>query len=132
MTEAQAYIEVAERALLAAEGALLKGIQEKAAFLGYHAFESTGGAFCKSRGMQYPRGHHGKINAFNAAARLERYRNLVAALATAYGSLRNLVLYPLPLQNGQVQRPRNVITVAQVRRFLGMTTSLVAKVKPNV
>jgi hypothetical protein len=132
MTEAQIYIEVAERALTAADGALQKNVQEKASFLGYHAFESTGGAFCKSRGVPFPPGHRKKIATFTAAVRRERFGRTVAELAISYGSLRNPLLYPIPLQNGTIQRPQDVITTGQARRLLGRTKALLVRVKPGV
>jgi hypothetical protein len=132
VTEAEAYIEVAERALIAADGALLGGIQEKASFLGYHAFESTGGAFCHSRSVPFPRGHRKKITTFTAAVLRERFGRTVAELAIAYGSLRNPLLYPFALQNGGIQRPQDVITTAQANRLLGRTKALLVRVKPNV
>ena len=132
MTEPQAYIEVAERSLEAADGALGKGIQEKAAFLAYHAFESTGGAFCRSRGMNYPAGHKRKINTFISAVRKEHFAKQAIHLAIAYNSLRNALLYPLPIGNGQVRRPLEVITEAQTVRLIGRTESLVSRVRPEI
>lgn len=91
MTEAEAYIEVAERALLAAEGALNKLIQEKGAFLAYHAFECTGGAFCRSRGTLYPQKHRAKINTFVSAAKKEKYGKAVSRLAIELINRANIV-----------------------------------------
>lgn len=132
MTESEAYVEVAERALNAAKGALEKGIHEKAGFLGYHAFESTGGAFCSSRGIPVPRSHKAKITTFVAAARNERSGRTIAKLAIAYGSLRNPLLYPKPLQNGTMQRPQEFITPAQTTRLLGRTKALLEDIKPGI
>lgn len=132
MSEAKAYVEVAERSLSASEGALSKNIHEKATFLGYHAFESIGGAFCTHRGVAYPRGHGGKITKFVHESRHERYAQQVAQLAIAYGSLRNAVLYPAVTASGLVTEPKNVISDAQARRLLGRTETLVQKIKPSV
>jgi hypothetical protein len=132
MTESGAYIEIAERALLAAAGALDKGVQEKAGFLGYHAFESSGSAFCRSRGINVPRNHKQKLSTFTASARKEKFGRQVAQLSIEYGSLRNLLLYPRALQNGTVQRPQDVMTLPQARRLMGRTKTLVSIVKPNV
>jgi hypothetical protein len=132
MTQAEAYIEVAERAVEAAEAALDRAIQEKAGFLAYHAFESSGGAFCHSRGVPYPIAHGAKINVFAQAARMERFAQHVARLAIELRSLRNLLLYPRALQNGQIERPRSVITEAQARRLLGRVDTLVQRVKSVV
>ena len=132
MSEAKAYLEIAERALSAAAGVFTKGVHEKATFLGYHAFESIGGAFCRSRGIAYPLGHKSKISRFAHEARHERYAIQVAKLAISYGSLRNMVLYPAVLAGGTVQVPKNVISDAQARRLIGRTDSLVKRVKPDV
>jgi len=132
LSQAKAYIEVAERSLFASEGALIKGIHEKATFLGYHAFESAGGAFCTHRGVAYPRGHGGKIAKFVNESRRERYALHVAQLAIAYGSLRNAVLYPAVSAGGSIIEPKNVISNAQARRLIGRTETLVRKIKPGV
>jgi hypothetical protein len=132
MTEAQVYIEVAEPAVEAGEAALERAIQEKAGFMAYHAFESAGGAFCRSRGTNYPRAHAAKINVLAQAVRRERFAQHVVRLAIELRSLRNLLLYPRALQNGQVERPRSVITEAQARRLLGRVDSLVERIKAVV
>lgn len=132
MTESKAYIEVAERSLEAAAGALDRNIHEKAGFLTYHAFESTGGAYCRSRGVPYPMGHVAKLNTFKSSARREKYGRSAAELAIVFGSLRNLTLYPHALQNGEIRLPRNTITPAQVTRLMGRTRTLVSRVKPDV
>jgi hypothetical protein len=132
MTEAQAYIHVAERSLVAADGALDRSVHEKASFLGYHALESTGGAFCHSRGVPFPRGHRKKITTFTAAVRRERFGRTVAELAIAFSSLRNPLLYPAALQDGSIQQPQDIITAGQTKRLLGRTKALVARVKPGV
>jgi hypothetical protein len=130
VSEAKAYAEIAERALLASDGALEKGIHEKAAFLGYHAFESLGGAFCANNGAAYPRGHGGKINMFVSEARRERFARHVALLAIEYGSLRNAVLYPAVTTTGAIQEPKTVLSDPQARRLLGRTRALAKKIKP--
>ena len=73
--------------------------------------------------------HAAKINVFTQAVRMERFAQHVAKLAIELRSLRNLLLYPRALQNGQVERPRFVITEAQAKRLLGRVDSLVQRVK---
>ena len=131
MTLSDVYLEVAERALMAADAALAETVQEKAAFLGYHAFESTGGAFCAARGVQYPLNHASKLNVFKAAARAEKYARAVAELAIAAGWLETCCL-PQVLGGGTVKRPRQVITEPQARRLLGRVRALTTRVKASL
>jgi hypothetical protein len=132
MAEAKAYLAVAERALLASDGALANGVHEKATFLGYHAFESLGGAFCARKGAHYPLGHASKLKKFVSESKHKSYAVHVAQLAISFGSLRNAVLYPAVAPNGTVIEPKNVISESQARRLIGRTESLLKKVKPNV
>jgi hypothetical protein len=131
-THAQAYVRVAERSLAAAQAALTSAVQEKAAFLGYHGFESIGGAFCTSRGISYPRGHGSKVNVFRNAAKFEKFAKQVTRLAIEVASLRNRCLYPFPTGGGIVELPENVITPAQVKRLLGRVDTLVKRIKAIV
>lgn len=132
MSEAKVYLEVAERAPIASYGALTNGIHEKATFLGYHAFESLGGAFFICKGTPYPRGHVQKINRFVSKSKHERYARHVAQLAISYSSLRDAVLYPAVTASGAIIEPKNVISDSQARRLIGRTESLLKKVKPSV
>lgn len=128
MSLVEAYIEVAERSLIASDGAHDNSIHEKATFMGYHAFESIGGAFCTNRGRSYPLSHKRKINMFVHESRHERYAQHIAQLAISYGSLRNAVLYPAEL-HGQITEPKNVISDPQSKRLVGRTKTLLARVK---
>ncbi len=127
----RAYFEVAERALLAADGAQNNAVHEKASFMGYHAFESVGGAFCTKRGKSYPRDHAKKIRMFVQQTKREPYARHVVHLAIAYGSLRNAVLYP-SLLHGRVTEPKSVISNTQAKRLIGVTKSLVGKIGPTI
>lgn len=131
MSVDKAYLEIAERALLAADGAQSNAVHEKATFMGYHAFESIGGAFCTNRGKSYPLAHASKITMFVHEAMHESYAVHVAQLATSYRFLRNAVLYPSVL-HGHVTEPKNVITNTQAIRLVGRTKSLVKKVKATI
>ncbi|MCP9889053.1 hypothetical protein KBY96_14090 [Cyanobium sp. ATX 6A2] len=128
MSVDDAYVEVAERALLAAQGAQSNSVHEKAAFMGYHAFESIGGAYCRNRGTRYPKSHPGKVREFVNKSSRERFALQAAELAIAYGSLRNSVLYPAEV-NGHVSRPKDAISPVQAVRLIGRTRTLVEKVK---
>jgi hypothetical protein len=132
VSEAKAYLEISERALSASEGALSRGIHEKATFLGYHAFESLGGALCTSKGVGCPRGHESKINKFVAETKHEKFAVQVAQLAVAFGYLRNAVLYPEVTSGGTVIKPKSVLSDAQARRLIGRTAALRKKIEPLV
>lgn len=129
MSLATAYLHEAERALLAADAALTALIQEKAAFLGYHAFESCGGAYCASRSVPYPtKSHPRKVNTFKNASRREREGRMIAQLAIELASLRNICLYPEALQDGTIRSPAEVLTAVQARRLLGRVRTLTARI----
>lgn len=128
MTLARAYIAEAERSLLAAEASLTAAIQEKAGFLGYHAFESCGGAFCAARGVPYPRSHGGKLNTFKNAARYEREAQAIAQLSIEVAALRNQCLYPEARQDGTIRHAVEAITETQARRLIGRIRSLSARI----
>jgi hypothetical protein len=132
MDEAQVYLEIAERALSAATGALEKCIHEKAAFLGYHAFEPIGGAFCRRRGGLYPGAHKKKLSRFVHDTKRERYSGHVATLAVEYASLRNLLLYPAMTASGIIKAPKDALSKAQAERLIGRTVTLIKKVRPCV
>jgi hypothetical protein len=124
-----AFLRVSERALDAAEATNGRGIQEKAAFLAYHAFESSGAALCYSRGVRYhPLPHSEKINRFNRTARPERFGTRVTQLAIELQSLGNRCLYPRALGTGRVEQPENVITRAQATRLIARVRSLASAV----
>ena len=65
------YIRIAERATLAANAALSAGAQEKAGFLAYHAFESSGGALGTHLGYSMGKAvsHNLKLKRFQEAAK---------------------------------------------------------------
>ena len=129
MTESDVYLEIAERALLAAAAALGGAIHEKAAFLVYHGFESAGGALCKHRSVPYPLGHRSKLNAFVATSRRDRFGRHAAQLAMELVALRNLVLYPQVLGNGTIRRPVEQIAPQHVERLKGRTETLLKRVR---
>lgn len=92
------YQRVARRSLDASDAALNAGIQEKSAFLSYHAFESTGCALSIVEGQPVgPRvRHNDKIRNFTIAARRRgRGGHTVAGVAVSLASIRNSLLYRL-------------------------------------
>ncbi len=114
------YQRVAKRSLDASDASLSAGIQEKSAFLSYHAFESTGCALSIVKGVPVgPRVRHNvKISNFIIAAARDRHRHAVAALAVSVASIRNNLLYPIQdARTGIVTRPESAITEAQARRL---------------
>jgi len=118
-------MRVAERSLGAGTNAADGGFHEKAGFLAYHAFESVGGAFCEARGVRYhPASHPAKLSRFVQTARQERFARSAAALASQVASLRNRVLYPRAIGNGQIEIPEDMITNSAARRLLGRIQAL--------
>lgn len=114
------YQRVAMRSIEACESLLKDQIHEKAAFMAYHAFESTGCAL--SNHMGFPVGqrvsHAKKVKHFTNAAKRLRNERAVAALAVTLSSLRNDFLYPIENQStGYVQLPENVISLAQSKEL---------------
>ena len=125
-----AYLEITERSLEAAEAALAASIQEKAAFLSYHAFESLGGAWVTSRGNNYPRGHAAKLLSF-ANSVPQRHRHSVGRLVIALSSLRNLMLYP-DLSTGSVVRPQAQISISAARDQIKRVRGLLNKMRKSI
>jgi len=98
--------------------------------MAYHAFEGIGGAFCNAHGVKYhPANHPEKLRRFVTAARKERFAPAAAALAVEVAALRNLLLYPHVLPDGRVQRPEEVMTLAQARRLVGRVRTLAGQVE---
>jgi hypothetical protein len=114
------YQRVAERSIAASEALITEEIQEKAAFMAYHAFESTGCALSDHLGFPVgPRVSHAKKNRhfINAAKRLRNER-AVAALAVTLSSIRNDLLYPVENPStGEVQLPEKTISLSQSKEL---------------
>jgi len=127
-----AYLEIAERSIKSGEASLNAGIHEKAGFLLYHAFESSGGAYCSSKGETYPYSHQKKINMFVSSSRGERYSIHASQLAVELKSLRNLLLYPDETPHGHISLPKNQITPDQTKRLLGRVSSLIKRIKLQI
>jgi hypothetical protein len=129
------YQRVAERALLACDASLAAGIQEKAGFLAYHAFESTGCALAAHVGLPVGPGvwHPTKIRHFQSAAKILKNEKPVAALAVTLSNLRNSMLYPmLNKATGSVQLPERVITSAQAKELRKRVAGIVKWVDRSI
>ena len=114
------YQRIAERAIEASEVLLGEELQEKAAFMAYHAFESTGCALSDHMGLPVGANvsHFKKIKHFTNAAKKLRNGKAVAALAVTLSSLRNDLLYPIENRStGQVQIPEKAISLAQSKEL---------------
>ncbi|MCN4145167.1 MAG: hypothetical protein LC437_09170 [Thiohalomonas sp.] len=90
------YQRVAHRAIKASNDS--RKIQEKSAFLSYHAFESTGCALADHAGLDVGSNvkHHQKIQNFKNAARQHCDNNdaqKIANLIVTLNNLRNKFLY---------------------------------------
>ncbi len=122
------YQRVARRSLEASQASLNAGIQEKSAFLSYHAFESTGCAL--SIVARLPVGprvpHNVKIRNFTLAAHRLGKGHMVAGVAVSLSSIRNSLLYPIrDSVSHAVTRPENAITRAQAQRFIARVNGVV-------
>jgi len=114
------YQRIARRSLDASQASLIAGIQEKSAFLSYHAFESTGSALSCSCGLPVgPQVHHNdKILHFKAAARICGNEHTIAGAAVSLAGIRNRLLYPVAdATTGAIVRPENAITRSQAERL---------------
>ncbi len=113
------YQRVARRSLDASAAALNAGIQEKAAFLSYHGFESTGCALSIVAKLPVGRrvGHNDKIRNFTLAAQRRGHGPTVAGVAVTLAGIRNSLLYPEQDPTGVVRRPEDAISPAQATKL---------------
>ncbi len=114
------FQRIARRSLEASDTTLNAGIQEKSAFLSYHAFESTGCALSVVAGL--PVGaqvrHNDKIRNFTLAAQRRGHGHSVAGVAVSLAGIRNKLLYPVQDSvTGIITKPEDAITEAQARRL---------------
>ncbi len=126
------YERIAERALDAAQHLSAASIQESMAFYAYHAFESIGAALISSRGRIIPRSHQGKLNQFVTIAAQRTYRFAVAQLSIQLQNLRNQCLYPIMQPDGTVQRPEEVLTLAQAQRLLQRVRGIITRIRRDL
>lgn len=129
----QAYLQVVDRSLDAADAALGESLQEFAAFSSYHAFESHGGAFCTAQGVKYPLSHKKKILEFQKQALQGGFRGRigrqVTVVATIVASLRNDMLYPRELGGAVYALPENAIDLKSAQRVRSRVRGLCKVVK---
>jgi hypothetical protein len=114
------FIRVAERATDAAEAALSAGTQEKAGFLAYHAFESSGSALGTHVGFDMGKAatHATKLKRFQAAAKKVGLSKQVALLAVRLAPMRNRFLYPDILPDGSIIAPEDQITLPKAKELI--------------
>jgi len=99
------------------------GIHEKATFLVYHAFESTGCALASHYGLKVGIGisHRDKLDKFKESTQISKNTDLVNGflkVAVDLESLRNKVLYPKINRYGHIiKMPEEQVTLAQVKNL---------------
>jgi HEPN domain-containing protein len=128
------FIRVAERATDPAQGALNVGTHEKAGFLAYHAFESSGSALGTHLGLDMGKGvsHTTKLRRFQHAARTVGLSRQVALLAVRLAPMRNRFLYPEVLPDGTITEPEAQITPAKAVQLLKEVKHVVKLVKAKL
>jgi HEPN domain-containing protein len=128
------YVRVAERAVEAAEASLNAGIQEKGAFLSYHAFESSGSALGTHIGLDMGKNvsHPTKLRRFSHAAGRVGIQRHVALLAVRLAPLRNRFLYPEELPNGTILKPEDQISLVKAKQLLKEVKHVVSVVKSSI
>ncbi len=122
---------MAERAAAAGDAALNAGTHEKAGFLAYHAFESSGAALGVHVGLDMGKtvGHATKIKRFQHAAKQVGLSKQVALLAVRLAPMRNKFLYPEELPDGTIVAPEDQITPAKAGQLLKEIKHMVQAVK---
>ncbi|HEX9868381.1 MAG TPA: HEPN domain-containing protein [Candidatus Tectomicrobia bacterium] len=127
-------IRIAERAVDAARGALATGVQEKAGFLSYHAFESSGSALGTHIGLDMGKNvtHAVKLKRFQHAARVVGASRKIALLAVRLAPMRNRFLYPEVLPDGTIVAPEAQITHAKATQLLKEVEHVVNVVKSRL
>jgi hypothetical protein len=129
------YKHIADRSLLASQAALDSQIQEKAAFMAYHAFESAGCALADHLGLPVgPKVSHAKkLGHFRIAASRLHHGSSVAALTVTLANLRNRLLYPSDDNiTGALVGPDQTITIAQAREIRRRVAGIVRWVGESI
>ena len=105
-------------------------VPEASAFCSYHAFESIGCAWIRSRGHPVTRrsSHISKINLFVTLSRGETFRIGVARLGIVLNSLRNKMLYPVPNGVGTFDLPERHMNARDAADLLRRVRGIVAAV----
>ncbi len=125
---------MADRATDAGDAALAAGTHEKASFLAYHAFESSGSALGAHFGLDMGKyvTHITKIKRFKHAAKQVGMGKEVALLAVRLAPMRNRFLYPEKLLDGTVVSPEDQITPAKAAQLLKEVRHMVKDVKAKL
>lgn len=118
------YKEICDRSLSSADACFGVKTHEHSAFLGYHAYESLGGAYCSAKSATVPKAHPAKLNAFAATLKGHGEAHTVAQLNVQLASLRNLLLYPSLDAQGSLQAPKDVLTESQARNLVNKIRGL--------
>ncbi|WBY01297.1 hypothetical protein PE066_17805 [Ramlibacter tataouinensis] len=128
------FIRVAERSTEAGDAALSAGTHEKASFLAYHAFESSGSALGVHVGFDMGKtvSHPTKIKRFQHAAKQVGISKQVALLAVRLAPMRNRFLYPEELPDGSIIAPEDQITPAKAAQLVKEVKHMVQAVKTKL
>jgi len=128
------FINIAERSITAGAAALQVGAHEKASFLAYHAFESSGSALGSHIGLDMGKlvGHATKIKRFQHAAKLVGLGQKIALLAVRLAPMRNRFLYPEELLDGTVVSPEDQISPSKAAQLLREVQRAVNDVKAKL
>lgn len=129
-----AYLRVADRSIVAAEAAINSGVQEKAAFLSYHAFEASGSALAVHTGLPVGKGvsHPSKLKQFLQAARKVGFEKKVSRLCVRLAPMRNLLLYPEQRPIGLIVLPEDQISVAKAQQLIKEVRHVVQLVRRSI
>jgi hypothetical protein len=128
------FIHVAKRATVAAQSALNVGTHEKAGFLAYHAFESSGCALGVHTGLDMGKtvSHSVKLKRFLHAAKSVGMGKEVALLCVRLAPMRNRFLYPEILPDGTIKLPEAQITAAKAKQLLKEVSHIVNRVSTKI
>ena len=121
-----AYREIAERHLTAAQLILDARLPEIAVFHCYHAFESIA---CAALSLHEPIPflHSRKIQRFTSRFKHERFWFGASVLAFSLGSLRNRCLYPIP--GRRLRSPSSEFTLIEATELLRRVRGSVESVR---
>jgi len=128
MTLKHSYQWIAQRSLMASDSLLQNNNQENAAFMAYHAFESTGCALSESCNLPVGQtiSHIKKIKIFKHAAERVGHNYSVALLSVQITNLRNHLLYPLvDAQGNVISIPEQTITLIEARKLKSRVQGIV-------
>lgn len=126
MSLANKYQRIAHRSIEASAELLGSDYHEKATFMTYHAYESTGSAFVEYFGVSVSKAHPKKIAQFALCmGRVNRnQQKTIGQLNIILGNLRNDMLYPS--KNGQAYLlPEECITASRAKHLSSRVAGVV-------